>query len=238
MATREESSSLEGRAERAARGRALRAARGVPRAGAALRSRRLRGSRRRPRGLVAAPGEASCSTGSRSRARGSTSPTRPSTMVRRRQAQRLGQLPRPPRRGRQRRARRLPLARRGGRGARRHLRRAARRHPALRQRAQGPRRRQGRRGRHLPADDPRGRRRDAGLRPDRRPPQRRLRRLLGRGGAGADGVLRGEGAGHRRRRPAQGQDGADQAAGRRADGRPGERWRRSSSSATPGSSAR
>ena len=29
---------------------------------------------------------------------------------------------------------------------------------------------------------------------------------------GADGVLRGEGAGHRRRRPAQGQDGADQAA--------------------------
>ena len=37
---------------------------------------------------------------------------------------------------------------------------------------------------------------------------------------GADGVLRGEGAGHRRRRPPQGQDGAGQAAGRRGDGRP------------------
>ena len=31
---------------------------------------------------------------------------------------------------------------------------------------------------------------------------------------GADGVLRGQGADHRRRRPAQGQDGSDQAAGR------------------------
>jgi len=47
------------------------------------------------------------------------------------------------------------------------------------------------------SDDPRGRRRDARLRPDRRPPQRRLRRLLGRVGAGADGVLCGEGPGHR-----------------------------------------
>ena len=39
-------------------------------------------------------------------------------------------------------------------------------------------------------------------------------------GQGADGVLRGEGADHRRRRAAQGQDGADQAGGRRGDGRP------------------
>ena len=133
-------------------------------------------------------------------------------------AERLRQLPRPPRRGRARRPRRLPLARRGGGGARRHLRRAARRHAALRQRAARPRDREGRRGRDLPADDPRGGRRDARLRPDRRRPQRRLRRLLGGGGAGADGVLRGEGAGHRRRRPPQGQDGADQGAGRRGDG--------------------
>ena len=36
----------------------------------------------------------------------------------------------------------------------------------------------------------------------------------------ADGVLRGEGADHRRRRPPQGQDRADQGAGRRGDGRP------------------
>ena len=38
--------------------------------------------------------------------------------------------------------------------------------------------------------------------------QRRLRRLLARVGQGAHGVLRGQGADHRRRRPAQGQDGA------------------------------
>ena len=44
-------------------------------------------------------------------------------VVPRRQAQRRLQLRRPPRRGRQRRPRRVPLARRGGRGARRHLRR-------------------------------------------------------------------------------------------------------------------
>ena len=77
-----------------------------------------------------------------------------------------------------------------------------------------------RRRRDLPADDPRGRRRDARVRADRRAAQRRLRRLLRRVGARADGVLRGEGADHRRRRAPQGQDGADQAAGRRAHGRP------------------
>ena len=143
-------------------------------------------------------------------------------VVRRRQAQRLRELPRPARRGGARRPRRLPLARGGGGGARRHLRRASRRRSALRQRPARLRDREGRRGRDLPADDPRGRRRDAGLRPDRRPPQRRLRRLLARVGARADGVLRGEGAGHRRRRPPQGKDGADQAGGRRADGRPGD----------------
>ncbi len=141
-------------------------------------------------------------------------------VVRGRQAQRLLQLRRPPRRGRQRRPRGLPLARRGGRGARRHVRRPAPRRPALRQRAEGPRDRAGRRGRDLPADDPRGRRGDARLRADRRAAQRRLRRLLAGVGQGADGVLRGEGADHRRRRAPQGQDGADQAAGRRGDGRP------------------
>ena len=48
------------------------------------------------------------------------------------------------------------------------------------------------------------------LRADRRAPQRRLRRLLGGVRARADGVLRGQGARHRRRRPPQGQDGAGQ----------------------------
>ena len=80
-------------------------------------------------------------------------------------------------------------ARRGGRAARDHLRRAASRRAAAGQRAQGAGRRQGRRGRDLPADDPRGRRRDARLRADRRAAQRRVRRLRARGGQGADGGL-------------------------------------------------
>ena len=212
--------SLEQELTGAAGGRAVRAAGRVPRAGAALRPGGLRAGGGRPGGLVDAPGDRAARLG-----RGADQGARrlqPALLrvVRRRQAQRLGELPRPPRRGGPRRPRRLPLARGGGRGARRHLRRAARRRAALRQRASRLRDREGRRGRHLPADDPRGRRRDAGLRADRRPPQRRLRRLLGRVGARADGVLRGEGAGHRRRRPPQGQDRADQAGRRRADGRP------------------
>ena len=198
----------------------------------------LRGGRRRPRGLVDGAGEGAARLGRRAEPGARRLQPALLQVVRRRAAERQLQLPRPPRRGRQRRPRRLPLARRGGGGARRHLRRPAPRRPALRQRAQGPRRREGRRGRDLPADDPRGRRRDARLRPDRRPAQRRLRRLLGRVGRRADGLLRSEGAGHRRRRPPQGQDGADQAGGRRAHGATTTRWRRSSSSATPGSIAR
>ena len=159
-------------------------------------------------------------------------------VVRRRRAQRLRQLPRPPRRGGARRAGRLPLARRGGGGARRHLRRAARRHAALRQRPARPRDRQGRRGRDLPADDSPGRRRDARLRPHRRRPQRRLRWFLGRGGARADGVLRGQGVGHRRRRPPQGQDGARSRRRSTRRWRTSARSRRSSSSGTPARSAR
>ena len=50
---------------------------------------------------------------------------------------------------------------------------------------------------------------------------------------GAHGGLRGQGADHRRRRAAQGQDGADQGGRRRGDGRPRRRSRRSSSSSTP-----
>ena len=89
----------------------------------------------------------------------------------------------------------------------------------------------GRRRRDLPADDPRGRRRDARLRADRRAAQRRLRRLLARVGARADGVLRGQGADHRRRRAAQGQDGAGQ--GAVDEDRRCRSPRRSSSCATP-----
>ena len=77
----------------------------------------------------------------------------------------------------------------------------------------------GRRRRDLHADDPRGHRRDARVRPHRRAAQRRLRRLLARVGPRADGDLGGQGARHRRRRAAQGQDRADQARGRRRHGR-------------------
>ena len=76
-------------------------------------------------------------------------------VVRGRRAQRLLQLPRPPRRGRPGRQGGLPLGGRAGRHPHHHLRRAARRGAALRQRPQGPRRGQGRPGQHLPADDPR-----------------------------------------------------------------------------------
>ena len=97
---------------------------------------------------------------------------------------------------------------------------------------------QGRRGGDLPADDPRGRRGDARVRAHRRSAQRRLRRLLRGGGARAHGVLRGEGADHRRRRRAQGQDGAGQGPRGRGDGRPGRRWRRSSSCSSKGTPCR
>ena len=60
--------------------------------------------------------------------------------------------------------------------------------------------------------------------PHRRAAQRRLRRLLGRVGDRAHGGLRGQGARHRRRRAAQGQDRADQA------GRSTRRWATSSRS--------
>ena len=58
----------------------------------------------------------------------------------------------------------------------------------------------GRPGRDLPADDPRGRGGDAGLRPDRRAAHRGLRRLLRRRAGHPDPGLRGRGGDHRRRR--------------------------------------
>ncbi len=140
-------------------------------------------------------------------------------VVHRRHAERLLQLPRPPRHRRPWRPCGLPLARRGWLRARHHLRRAARRRRTLRQCAQGPGRAEGRRRRHLPADDSRGRRRHARLRAHRRAAQRRLRRLLRRGRARAHGVLRGKAVDHRRRRRAQGQDRARQGPRRRGHGR-------------------
>ena len=127
--------------ERAAGAGDVRAAGGVRRAGAASPTRRsTRRRTRTPRAGGSKQAEALhwfAEVGHGARR------VQPAVLqvVRGRQAQRVLQLPRPPRRGRQRRPRGVPLARRGGRGARRHLRRPAPRRPAVRQRAEGPRRR-------------------------------------------------------------------------------------------------
>ena len=98
-----------------------------------------------------------------------------------RQAERVLQLPGPPCARGPGRARRLPLARRGRRRSatsptRELLAEVKRFANALKDLGV----RAGRRRRDLPADDPRGGGRDARLRADRRPAQRRLRRLLRR----------------------------------------------------------
>ncbi len=72
---------------------------------------------------------------------------------------------------------------------------------------------------HLHADGPRGRRRDARLHPDRRDPQRRLRRLQRQLGRRADGGLRRQGPDHGRRDDAARPADADEV-GRRRDHRP------------------
>ena len=136
-------------------------------------------------------------------------------VVRRRHAQRVGQLPRPPRRGRSGRADRVLLGRRGRESPRGQLRRSAGRDAAVRERAARTRSRQGRRGRDLHADASGDGRRDACVRADRRDSQRRLRWLLGRVGEGADGVLGRKGARHGRRDAAARRAGADEAVGRR-----------------------
>ena len=132
-------------------------------------------------------------------------------VVRGRTAQRLGQLPRPPRRRRQRRPRRAAL---GGRARGRHagpdLPRAARARRAGVPRARVARRRRGRPCGDLPADDPRGRGRDARLRADRCAALGHLRWLRRRGAQRPDPRRRRPVRDHRgrrlpprRRRPAQ-----------------------------------
>ncbi|CAA9465411.1 MAG: Acetyl-CoA synthetase, partial [uncultured Solirubrobacteraceae bacterium] len=122
-------------------------------------------------------------------------------VVRRRHAQRRGQLRRPPRRGRARRPRRAALGRRArGRAARPHVRRPAARGLQGGQRARAARGARRRPRLHLPADGPRGGHLDARLRPAGRAALRRLRRLL-RAGAGRPHHRRaGEGRHHRGRR--------------------------------------
>ena len=97
-------------------------------------------------------------------------------LVRRRDPQRLLQLPRPPRGRRPGRQGGLPLGGRAGRHPDHQLRRPAGRGVPVRQRAARPRRGPGRPGGHLHADDPRAGRGHAGLHPDRRRPLGRVRR--------------------------------------------------------------
>ncbi len=133
-------------------------------------------------------------------------------VVRERRAQPLPELPRPARRRRAQGQDGHHLGGRAGRGAAADLRGAAEGGLPLRQRPQGPRREEGRPRRDLHADDPGGGGRDARLHAHRRHPQRRLRWLLGRGGAGPHERRRGQAHRHRRRRlppgrrrPAEGQ---------------------------------
>ena len=139
-------------------------------------------------------------------------------VVRRWAAQRVGQLPRPPRRGGQGRQGRDPLGGRARRHAHDHLRRPAERGLQVRERPDGPRRAQGRRRQHLPADDPRGRGGDARLRPHRSAPQRRVRRVLVARARRPHQRRRGQGAHHRRRRLPP-RRGVPPQAGRRRGGR-------------------
>ena len=137
-------------------------------------------------------------------------------VVRRRRAQRRGELPRPA-------SRETPRADGDPLGARRseridaahQLSRAARERLQVRERAEAPRR-QERRPRHdLHADDSRNRDRDARVRTHRRGALRRVRRLLARGAQGPHRGLRVAHRDHGRRRRA----------GRQEDSAEGERRR-------------
>ncbi|CAA9330370.1 MAG: Acetyl-CoA synthetase, partial [uncultured Frankineae bacterium] len=137
-------------------------------------------------------------------------------VVRRRQAERRRQLRRPSCRRGQRRPRRPALGRGArGRHPRHHLRRAQA--PGLhdRERARAARGHGRRPGVHLPADDPRGDHLDAGLRPHRRRPLGRLRRLLLAGPRRPDHRRRGQGRHHVRRRLPTRRPERAQARGRR-----------------------
>ena len=132
-------------------------------------------------------------------------------VVRRRHAERLGQLPRPAPRGRRRREDRLRVGRRAGRRRAHHqLPAAARRGQPLRERAEGARGAARRSRRDLPRHGPRAARRDARLRPHRRGALGRLRRLLLHLARRSHRRRRVQGADHRGRRLAQGLDRAPQ----------------------------
>ena len=208
------------RARRAARAGDLPAPGGRSGSRRSSPTRRSTSGRGRLRGLLGGAGRGAA-LGAASGTRCSTGRTRRSPSGSRAASSTSPQLPGPPRGGRPRRPRRVPLARRGGRGARRHLRRRCSRDVqrfanALKDRGIGA-------GDVVGIFLP--------MIPEVAVAMLACARIgaihnvvfggFSAGvGARAHGVLRGQGADHRRRRAAQGQDRADQAAGRRGDGRP------------------
>jgi hypothetical protein len=191
-------------------GPGLRAPRGLPRPGDRPGSLALRACRGRPRGVLGRAGRAADLV----LALGSGHDVDPAVgdVVRGGNAERLLQLPGPPRRGRRGRQGRLPLGGRARRGAHDHLQGAARRGLPIRERPEVARCREGRSRGDLPRHGARAPRRDARLRPDRRAPLGRLRRLLRGVPPRSDQRRRGEDRDHRRRwvptrrrRPAEGQ---------------------------------
>ena len=159
-----------------------------------------------------------------------------SRVVPRRHAQRVRQLPRPPRPRRAAQHGGPHLDRRGRRGAHVHVRAPLSRGQSLRECAPPPRRREGRPGRRLHAARPRGDHHDARVRPDRRRAQRGVR---GDGHPGA--LVPDRGLGRARRRvqrlhvPPRQEDPAQAHGGR---GRPRQRPGRVGHRPSPGITAR
>ena len=186
----------------------------------------LRGGRERPRGLVGELGQEARL--GRAVERGARLEPAVGQVVRGREAERLAQLPGPPRR-RRRSASASPSTGRARTASAATITYAElldmtqRFANVLKDLGRGARRPR----RDLHADDPGGARRDARLRADRRAAFRRLRRLLPRGGQGPHQRLRGEGAGHGRLLAAPRQADPDEGGGgRRARRVPVDRARR------------
>ena len=160
----------------ALRGTRVRAARGVPLPCARPGPDGLRPFGGRSRGVLGGTGR-SAGLG---QALGHGHELDPSVgpVVRGRAAQRLVQLPRPPRRGGRRRQGRVLLGGRAGGGTGDHLSGAARGGLSLRERPQVARGAEGRSGRDLPWHGPRAASRHARVRPDRRPALGGVRWLL------------------------------------------------------------
>ncbi len=176
----------------------VRAPRGLPCRRSAERSGHLRPRRRRSRGLLGRAGrDAGVDRPVRARARLEAAAR---AVVRRRQAQRVGQLRRPPHPHRAAQQGRADLRGRARRPPHAHLLGPLRRRQSVRQRAPLARREEGRPRRDLPADDPRSGDRDARLRAHRRDPLGGVRRLLPRVAARPDQRLAVQGPHHLRRR--------------------------------------